>query len=103
MARRHCDSWHAWFSLLFAEKDNRLIGRGKRPSVGHLRDLYSLRLLAQSNRCFQVTSLSPGIGMAKLVALIEIVRDKSDARLPEAARFALRELATLIENVDAPD
>jgi hypothetical protein len=41
--------------------------------------------------------------MAKLVALIEIVRDKSDARLPEAARFALRELATLIENVDAPD
>ena len=40
-----------------------------------------------------------GVGMAKLAALIEIVRDKSDARLPEAARFALGELATLIETL----
>jgi hypothetical protein len=89
----------------FDEKIISMYARGMsvREIVGHLRDLYSLRLLAQNNRCFQVTSLSPGIGMAKLVALIEIVRDKSDARLPEAARFALRELATLIENVDAPD
>ncbi len=36
-------------------------------------------------------------GMAKVAALIEIVRDKSDRRLPKAARSALCEIATQIE------
>jgi transposase len=40
-----------------------------------------------------------GVGMAKLATLMEIVRDKNEARLPEAARFALGELATLIETL----
>jgi transposase len=36
-------------------------------------------------------------GPAKVAALIEIVRDQADARLPKAARFALAEIATQIE------
>lgn len=36
-------------------------------------------------------------GPAKVAALIEIVRDETDARLPKAARFALTEIADQIE------
>lgn len=36
-------------------------------------------------------------GPAKVATLIEIVRDHADARLPQAARFALSELANRIE------
>jgi transposase len=36
-------------------------------------------------------------GPAKIATLIEIVRDDKDARLPQAARFALSELANQIE------
>ena len=36
-------------------------------------------------------------GPAKIATLIEIVRDDKDARLPQAARFALAELANQIE------
>jgi transposase len=39
------------------------------------------------------------IGPAKVVSLIEIVRDEEDARLPKAARFALAEIANLIETL----
>jgi transposase len=38
-----------------------------------------------------------GIGTSKVAALIEIVRDQADARLPQAARLALGEIATQIE------
>ena len=37
------------------------------------------------------------IGTAKVAALIEIVRDEADARLPKAAHFALAEIANQIE------
>ena len=37
------------------------------------------------------------IGTAKVAALIEIVRDEADVRLPKAARFALAEIANQIE------
>ncbi len=37
------------------------------------------------------------VGTSKVTALIEIVRDQADARLPEAARLALGEIATHIE------
>ncbi len=37
------------------------------------------------------------IGTAKVTALIEIVRDEADVRLPKAARFALAEIANQIE------
>jgi transposase len=40
-----------------------------------------------------------GVGMGKVAALIEIVRDEADARLPKAARFALIELANQIEGL----
>lgn len=38
-----------------------------------------------------------GIGTAKVVGLIAIVRDETDARLPKAARFALSAIADQIE------
>jgi transposase len=38
-------------------------------------------------------------GVAKVAALIEIVRDEADARLPKAARFALAEIAHQIEGL----
>lgn len=37
------------------------------------------------------------IGTAKVAALIEIVRDEADSRLPKVARFALAEIANQIE------
>lgn len=40
---------------------------------------------------------SPVLGPAKVAALIEIVRDETDERLPTAARFALRQIADQIE------
>ena len=36
-------------------------------------------------------------GVAKVAALVEIVRDEADGRLPKAARFALAEIAAQIE------
>ena len=44
-----------------------------------------------------------GVGMGKVAALIEIVRDEADARLPKSARFALAELANQIEAFGASD
>lgn len=38
-----------------------------------------------------------GVGMGKVAALIEIVRDEAGARLPKSARCALAELANQIE------
>ena len=39
-------------------------------------------------------------GLAKVTALITIVRDPEEMRLPPAARFALTELAEQIEGLD---
>ena len=54
--------------------------------------------------CHQVPHLSElgviaATGPAKVAALIEIVRDETDARLPKAARFALTEIAHQIETL----
>ncbi|RWM38697.1 hypothetical protein [Mesorhizobium sp.] len=40
-----------------------------------------------------------GVGTATVAALIEIVRDETDERLPRAARFALTQLTDQIELV----
>jgi hypothetical protein len=60
-------------------------------NLAALADLNALR--SHSSELGIVTSL----GVAKVSLLIEIVRDNSDTRLPEAARPALCELSNQIE------